>query len=128
MDLINEQDIPFRKVGQQRCKIPGLFNGRAGGHPKVYPHFIGDDTGQRRFSQSGRAVEQHVIQWLTTALCCLDVDLQIPLGLLLPGVVTKRLRPKIVLPRIQRGSSGGDQRRFHFLRKINTHGMSPYPF
>ena len=87
MDLVYKQDVVLIEVRQQRCQIPGLFNGRAGGDADIDAHFLGNDAGQRGFSQARRAVEQHVIQRFRAAAGGFNEDRQVLLGLLLPDVL-----------------------------------------
>ena len=86
MDLIHEQDVVLRQIGEQGGQIAGLFNGRTGGDADVDPHLVGDDVGQGGLAQTRRAVEQHVVQGLIAHLGGLDKDLQVALGLLLADV------------------------------------------
>ena len=86
MDLIHEQDIVFRQIGEQGRQIAGLFDGRAGGDADVDPHLVGNDVGEGGLTQAGRAVEQHVVQRLVPHFGSLDKDLQVALGLGLADV------------------------------------------
>ena len=58
----------------------------------MYPHFIGDDAGQRRLSESGRSVEQDVVQRFSACFRCAYVDRKRLLGFLLPDIIRKELR------------------------------------
>jgi hypothetical protein len=48
------------------------------------PEFVGDDVGERRLAQAGRAVEQHVIERLAARLGGLDGDSRLSLTLSCP--------------------------------------------
>ena len=58
--LIDEEHIAGVKIGEQRGKIAGLFNRRTGRDADVDAELIGNDGGKRRFTQSGRAVQQYM--------------------------------------------------------------------
>jgi len=68
MNLVNKENVALFQIGQQRRKIPGLFQHRAGGGLYGTAHFIGDDVGQRRLTKSWRTEDQDVIQSLAAAL------------------------------------------------------------
>ena len=108
MDFVDKENVSGVQVGEQRGKIPGLFDGRAGGDADVYPHLVGDDPCQGGFAQTGRAVEQGVIQRLIPAAGGFNIDGQVSLGLLLPGVVRQQFGAQPDLPGVLGGEGGGD--------------------
>ncbi|CDC72964.1 putative uncharacterized protein [Oscillibacter sp. CAG:155] len=87
VNLVHEEDIPLAEVGEKRCQVAGLFNGRAGGDADVHPHLLGDDARQSGLAQARGAVEQHVVQCLLPLPGGLDEDRQVLLGLLLADVL-----------------------------------------
>jgi len=125
VDFVDEQNVAGVQVGQQRRKVAGLFNGRAGGDTDVHAHFVGDNARQRGFAQTGRAVQQGVIQRFSTPPGGFNINREISLGLFLPGVVGKELRPQTDLPRILRREGGGNNGGIQFLRKFETHNLPP---
>ena len=52
------------EIGEQRRKIAGLGDHRAGGGAEVDAELARDDLGERRLAEAGRADEQHVIERL----------------------------------------------------------------
>jgi len=62
MDFIDEQHVAWFKIGQQRGQIAGPLQHRARGLAQVDLHFVGEDVGQRGFTQTRRAEDQHVVQ------------------------------------------------------------------
>ena len=125
MDFIDEQNVAGVQVGQQRRKVAGLFNGGAGGDTDVHAHFVGDNARQRGFSQTGRAVQQGVIQRFSTPPGGFNINREISLGLFLPGVVGKELRPQTDLPRVLGREGGGNDGGIQFLGKFETHNLPP---
>ena len=115
MDLVDEQDVALTEIGEKRRQISGLFNGGAGGHPQIHAHLVGDDACQGGFSQTGRAVEQYMIQRLIAPAGSLNVDREVALGLLLAGILRQGLRAKVRLSPVPGDQGGGDQRGFHLL-------------
>ena len=56
------------------ARIAGLGDHRAGGRAKPDAQFARDDLRQRRLAQTGRAVQQDVVQRLAARLRRLDED------------------------------------------------------
>ena len=100
MHLVDKQHIPRIQVGQKSGQIPRLFNGRAAGDPQIDSHLIGHNPSQGGLAQTGRAVEQHMIQGFLPALGGLDVNFQILLDLILADVLFKRAGTQRVLHRL----------------------------
>ena len=44
------------------ARVAGFFDGGAARHADVDAEFVGDDMRQGGFAESGRAVEQHVVE------------------------------------------------------------------
>ena len=61
MDLIDEQDVALIEVGQDRGQVARPLDGRTAGGVDVHAELAGDDVGERRLAQAGRAVEQDVV-------------------------------------------------------------------
>jgi hypothetical protein len=62
VNFVDEEDVPFAQIGQDSGQITGFFDGRAGSGLQVAAHFYGQDVAEGCLAQTGRAVEQHVIQ------------------------------------------------------------------
>ena len=97
MYLVYEQDIIFLKIGYYRGKIAGLLDGGAGRHSYVDAHLIGDDPGQRGFSEARRAVKKDMVEHLISHLCGFYRDLEIEFEIFLSYVFVQVFRPEIVL-------------------------------
>ena len=124
VDLVDEQHIVFVEIGQQCGQISGFFNGRAGGNADVNPHLVGNDACQRSLAQTGRTVQQHMIQRLGPQFCRLNVDLQIILGLFLTGVFVKQFGAQTALLLVVVGQCGGDDALFlQRFTKFDSHGL-----
>ena len=115
MDLVDEEDVAFRKIGQKRRQIARLFNGRAGCDADIHPHFIGDDAGQSGLAKSRRAVEQDVIQRLAAAARRFNIDRQVLLDLFLSVVFAQALRAEGKLTLVLRRVAGCHDGRFKIL-------------
>ena len=115
MDLVDKQNVIFIEIGQQGSKIACLFDGRTGGDADVDTHLVGNDTGQGGLTQTGRAVQQGVIQRFTPAAGGLNVNGQVALGLFLTGIIGKQLGAQSDFPRILRCKSRGNQRCIQLL-------------
>ena len=62
MDFIDEQHIAFLQIREQAGEIGGLFNGWPAGALEVGAHGLGDDVCERGLAQTGRAVEEDVVE------------------------------------------------------------------
>src|SRR6266404_2594928 len=97
MNLVDEQDVAFSKIRQQRCKVAGFFDNRSGSGLNVTAHLVGDDVSQGGLAESGRTVEQHVIESLPAFARGLDKDRQVLFGLVLTDVLAKQFRSETQL-------------------------------
>ena len=84
MDLVNEKHIVGLQIGEQPGQVAGLVDDRSRGDAQVHPHLVGNDVRQRGFSQSGRAVEQHMVQSLAPRTGRLHKDNDVLNHFLLP--------------------------------------------
>ena len=94
MNLINEEHIPFGKIGEQTRQIGSLFNGRTARGTQGSPHGAGQDVGNGRLSQTRGAAQEDMIQRLFAAQRRLNSDLQPFLHLGLAGEIGKSRRPQ----------------------------------
>ena len=84
---------PGLQVGQQARQVGRLVQHRPGGLADLHAHLVGENGGQRGLAQSGRPVEQHVVDVVLAAgLRRLDVELQLRLGLFLAGKLIETAR------------------------------------
>ena len=92
MDFIDKKYILTMKVGKDSCQVSGPLNSRARGNPEVNPHLSSNDKSQCSLAQTGRAVEQQMIQSFTPALGGSDGNVYIVLNLYLPIEVSETSR------------------------------------
>src|SRR5687768_4221151 len=52
MDLVDEEDVAFLKVGKQSRDVAGFFDCRAGGRFQFRAHLVGDDVCERGFAEA----------------------------------------------------------------------------
>ena len=118
MDFVDEQDVTRVQIGQQGSQVAGLFDGGAGSNPDIHSHLVGDDTGQGGFAQTGRTVEQGVVQRLISAPGRFNINGKVALGLLLAGVIGKQFRAQSDFPRVLGREGGGDDGAVQLLGKF----------
>jgi len=94
VDFVDKQNVAGAHVGQDGRQVAGVLDGRAGGVADVGIHLVGHDLGQCRLAQTGRAVEQHVVERLAAGAGSLDQDTQIILQPILAGELRQALRPQ----------------------------------
>ncbi len=111
VDLVDEQDVAVLEIGQQRREVARLGDDRARGGAEADPHLAGEDSGERRLAEPGRAVEQHMVERLAAAFRGVDEHAQILARRLLADELVEALRPKrrvgILGGALGRGDSGG---------------------
>ena len=61
VDLVNKEDVAFLQARQDSGQVARMLDGGAGGQTQRRPHLGGDDHGERRLAQTGRACEQDMI-------------------------------------------------------------------
>ena len=64
VDFVDEEDVAGLEVGEDAHEVGRPDQCRAGGGFEVGVHFVGDDVGDGGFAQSGRAVQQDVLDGL----------------------------------------------------------------
>ena len=77
MDLVDEQDVARFEVRQQRRQVSGPFDHGATGGAELGAELGGNDPSERGLAEPRRAVEQHVVECLTTRASRLDEDRQV---------------------------------------------------
>ena len=66
-----------RMLVRMAVRSPLICKSGAAGRLKVHSQLVGDDVGQSRFAQAGRAVEQNVVHGFAARVRGLDRDRQI---------------------------------------------------
>ena len=94
MDLVDEQHFVLAEARQNRREIAGALEHRTGRRAHGDAELLADHVRQRRLAESGRSVEQHVIERLAALPRGGNRDLQIRAHALLADVVVQRARPK----------------------------------
>ncbi len=106
MDLVDEQDIARLEVGQDGGEIAGLGQHRPGGGAEADAELAGDDLGEGRLAEAGRAEQQDMVERLAAGAGGVDVDAQIGLGLLLADEFGERLGTQRAVGGVGRGARG----------------------
>ena len=94
MDLVDEEDIAFLQAGENRRQIPLSFDDRPGGHLDSRAHLVGDDIGQSRLAETGKAVKKHMVERFAAGQGRLDEDSEALAHLLLADIIDQPLRPQ----------------------------------
>jgi hypothetical protein len=79
------------------AKIARLFDGGAGRHLEVGAHFVGEDVRERGLAQTGRAVEQHMVDGVAALARRLDENLHLVAQPRLPDHLAQRTRAQCVI-------------------------------
>ncbi len=66
VDLVDKQNVVLLQRGQDSGQIVRFVENRSGGNLEPYTELIGYDARECRFPESGRAMEQQVVQCLAT--------------------------------------------------------------
>ena len=77
MDLVDEKHVAPLQRGKDASKVARLVEDRARGDLETHAQLVGDDVAQSGLSQSGRAVEQGVVERLATVFSCFDKYAQV---------------------------------------------------
>ena len=86
VDLIDKENVALSKIGKQRSQIPFFLDSGTRGDVQIHTHLGGYDPGQRCFAETGRPVEQHMIERVPAQFGGVDVDLHDLLRLLLTDI------------------------------------------
>ena len=95
--LVDEEHVVRFQGGEQTRQVAGFVEHRSRGHLEAHAQFVGDDVAQGGFPQSGRSVQQRVVERLSAQACRLDKHLQIVHDLVLPAEVAELQRAERVL-------------------------------
>ncbi len=92
VDLVDEEHIARREVGEQPRQVARLVQHGTRGDLELRVHLVGDDVGQRGLAQARRAVEQYVVERVAPHEGGPDEDAEVLHDLLLPGEGFELLR------------------------------------
>src|SRR5438477_4206224 len=116
VDLVDEEDVPALQVGEDRGEIARpLKNGTGGGTDRDV-ELVGDDVRERRLAESGRPVEEDVVEDVAARAGRSDLHAQVLADRLLADVVVegpraeRRLDDELVVERLR----GDGARPAHF--------------
>ena len=97
MYLIDEQHILRLQGGEDAGQVARLIQHGAAGNLEAYAQLISDDVGERRLTQTRRAVQQRMIQRLAAIAGSLHEDLQVLHHLRLSRKILKVQRAQGIL-------------------------------
>jgi len=92
--LVDEQDVARAQVGEDGRQVARPLDRRAGRHLEPYAHLVAEGMSERRFAESGRAVEQHVVQRLLAGARRVDQDPEVLPQAILAQHFVERARPQ----------------------------------
>ena len=95
--LVDEEDVVLLKVCEQCDEVACLFDRGSRGYADVDIHFVGDYTRKGRFSESGRTVEQDMVEHVPSHTCRFYINFQIFLCLCLSDIFVQPLRTQCQL-------------------------------
>ena len=93
MDLVDEQDVALAEAGEDGRQVAGALDGRSGGRADLGAHLRGHDVGERGLAESGRTVEQDVVDRLGPMLGGVDEDREVLLHAILAGELVEPAGP-----------------------------------
>ena len=97
MNFIYEKNIIFAEICKQRRKVALLLYRRSRGYLDIYAQLRRDYRGERRFAESGRTVEEHMIERITAPFASLYIYAQALLRLFLTDIFIERFRAQTAL-------------------------------
>ena len=97
MNLVDEQEFPGLQIHQQADDVPGTFEGRSTGDPAAHPQLFGQHERHGGLTETGRAVQQDVIEGFIPAQRRLNRDAENLFQLGLPDVIRQTFGPKTVI-------------------------------
>ena len=97
MDLIDEEQIAGLKVDQQADDVPRALEGGSTGDAALHAQLLRENQSHGGFAKTRGAIEQDMVQGLSTAEGCLHRNAQHLLQCALPDVLIEALRAQAVL-------------------------------
>ena len=92
MYLVDEQDVALFEIGEYGGEVAGLLDGGTRGRSDIHAHLVSDDGGEGSLAETGRAVEQDMVEAVSALLRRLDIDGHILLDLLLTDILCESFR------------------------------------
>src|SRR5215212_9574413 len=105
VDLFYEQEVTLFERGQNSRHVPGFLQRRPARRPDADAQLLVEDAAQRGLAETGRTVEQYVVERLTALLGRLNEDLEVLLERLLPDELVERAGPerRLIVPDVGLG-------------------------
>ena len=97
VDLVDEEDVALVERGQDGGQVPGPLDRGAGRVADVDPELAGDDGGERRLAEAGRAVQEDVVRGLPPLARRRQQHREAGLHLALAEVLVQAARPERAL-------------------------------
>ena len=97
MDLVDEEDVAIIEVREDPHEVAAALDRGPRGGDEVRRHLVREDAGERRLAETGRTVEQHVVDALSALACGLDRDAKARDGLVLADVFLERAWTELAL-------------------------------
>src|SRR5919109_3019971 len=94
MNLINEKNVAFLQVCQQRRDVAGLLDRWTSSRSQLGAHFVRNDICESRLAQAWWTSQQHVIERFAPAARGLHVHAQVLFDLALADVLVDTSRPQ----------------------------------
>ena len=92
MYFVDEQYVAVFQSGEQSRQVARFVDHRAGGGAQVYAQFRGDDPRQSSLAQSGRTVQQDMVQCFGALVGGADEDFEVGQYLGLSGEIVESER------------------------------------
>src|SRR5262245_22278396 len=109
MDLVDEEDVAFLEIGEERREIAGAGDHRAGGGAEIHPKLARHDLRERRLAEPRRAGEENVVEGLAAGAGGGDEDLEIGTRLGLADKVGEALRTQLPVGLVLAAGTAIDQ-------------------
>ena len=100
MDFVEEEDLFGLEVGEDGGHVALDLEGRAGGLLEANVELVGDDGGQRGFTEPGRSEKENVVEGFAASLGGFERDGQLLLGLGLADEFGKALGAEFELDQV----------------------------
>ena len=94
--LVYEEHVVRLNIGQNRGEVSRALKRRSGRDAEVALHLLRDNSGERRFAEAGRAVEERVVKRLLALKRRRHENRQLVLERALSDKVVKRLRTESI--------------------------------
>ena len=92
MNLVDKENVTLAQIGENGSQVTGALNGGAGRDTDVDTQLVGDEMGDGRLAQTGRAIEKNMIQCFVPSNGGLDKNTEVLLDALLPDQLGEGLR------------------------------------